>query len=54
MSEEKKKNPENRKEKKSKKEEQNQMDKELGQTFPASDPPSHSSPGRDREKGGRS
>lgn len=47
MSDEKSDNPENQKDKKSKKE-KNELDKELRQTFPASDPPSHSRPGHER------
>lgn len=51
MSEEKKNTPKKQKETKSQKEKKNkELDKELKQTFPASDPPSHSRPGHDREE----
>jgi len=33
-----------------KEKEKNQMDKELKQSFPASDPPSHSRPGHERDE----
>lgn len=46
MSEEKKNKKDKKKEKKSGKD--NDLDKELRQTFPASDPPSRSRPGHDR------
>lgn len=47
MSEEKKNTPEKQKETKSPKE-KTELDKELGQTFPASDPLSRTRPGHDR------
>lgn len=49
MSDKKKNNPKKQKDSKSEKEkENNEMDKELKQSFPASDPPSHSRPSNDR------
>lgn len=48
MSEEKKNNQDKKKETKPKKE-KNELDNELRQTFPASDPPSRSRPGHDRK-----
>lgn len=49
MSEEKKNTPEKQKESKPQKEKKkNKMDKELKQSFPASDPPSRSRPGHER------
>ncbi|MCC5943152.1 MAG: hypothetical protein JJU37_16525 [Balneolaceae bacterium] len=51
MSEEKKSTPKKQKETKDKaSKKSNDLDNELMQTFPASDPPSHSQPGRDRSK----
>ncbi len=47
MSEEKKNNPE-KKDPSASKKENDKLDRELEQTFPASDPPSHSRPGNDR------
>lgn len=41
--------PEDEKKDKSEKE-KDRLDKELGQTFPASDPPSHTRPGHGRTK----
>ena len=49
MSQEKKNTPEKQKKTKSKKE-KTDLDKELEQTFPASDPPSRTRPGHDRGK----
>jgi len=46
MSEEKKKDEKHKETEKEKK--KNELDKELRQTFPASDPPSHSRPGHER------
>ncbi|WP_199535561.1 hypothetical protein [Rhodohalobacter sp. SW132] len=46
MSDEKKNKPD----KQDKKKEKNKLDKELRQTFPASDPPSHSRPGHERSE----
>lgn len=40
-------NSDDKKDKKSKKE-KDKLDKELGHTFPASDPPSHTRPGHNR------
>ena len=49
MSEKEKNTPEKQKESKSQKEKkENKLDNELKQSFPASDPPSHSRPGQDR------
>ncbi|MFO7847034.1 MAG: hypothetical protein R6V27_10760 [Balneolaceae bacterium] len=48
MSEEKKNSGQQKKNKDKK--EKNELDKELRQTFPASDPPSHSRPGHERTK----
>lgn len=47
MNEEKKNNPEKDKDNKSE-EKKRKMDRELRQTFPASDPPSRTRPGHDR------
>ncbi len=43
MDKDKKKNPD-------KKKPMNELDRELNQTFPASDPPSHTRPGQERRK----
>jgi len=47
MSDEKKNIPDKQDEK-DKNKEKNRLDRELRQTFPASDPPSHSRPGQER------
>jgi hypothetical protein len=52
MSDKKKATPKKLKEELAKKLER-KIDDELGQTFPASDPPSHSRPGRERDEGGK-
>lgn len=48
MSDEKK-NPE-KQDKSKKQKEEDELDKELRQTFPASDPPSHTRPGHERSR----
>lgn len=50
MSENKKIQPKEANDKKDKKKKVNELDKELDQTFPASDPPSHSRPGHNRKR----
>jgi hypothetical protein len=49
MSKEKKNTPDKQDKNKNKKE-KSELDKELQQTFPASDPPSHTRPGHERGK----
>jgi hypothetical protein len=51
MSTERKQNSEKASEKDSK-QKKTKLDKELESTFPASDPPSHTRPGHDRDKDG--
>ena len=51
MSDKEKNSPEKKKDSKSEKEkEKNELDKELKQSFPASDPPSRSRPGHERDE----